>query len=109
MGDGSVDRNQQIELRENRGGVGKILEILAERDDAMPAQNLRLRRTNLFLHADEIEIGQRKDLGETLGRNRTIMIVQMRVAAGPAQADAQPPGLRQPLTPFGEALLIGRI
>ena len=42
MRDRRIDRDDEIEHRDDRGGVGEILELLAELSDAMVAQDRRL-------------------------------------------------------------------
>ena len=55
----SIDGDDEIEHRDDRGGVGKIHKFLAELDDAMLAQDRGLRRVDVLLHADEIDIRHR--------------------------------------------------
>ena len=75
MRDRRIDRDDEIEHRDDRGGVGKIVEFLAELKDAMLAQDRRLRLADVFLHADEIEAGHRKQRGKAIERHRAIAIV----------------------------------
>ena len=57
-------RDNEIEHCHDRGGVGEIAELLAELQDAMLAQNLRLRLADVFLQADEIEARHRQHPGK---------------------------------------------
>ena len=108
MGDRCVDCHDQIKHCNNGGGVGKIGKFVRYLQDAMLAQDHRLRLAEIPLQADEIQPGYREYLCQAFERHRTIIIVHMFFVAGPANSDAQAAALRQSLTPLCNSIRIRR-
>ena len=100
MGNRSIDGDEQIEHRHHRGGVGEIRELADRAEPRRGRAASPPRVADLFLHADEIEVGHGQQRGKALKRYRAVAVVQLHAAAGPAYADAQAAIVRQAVAPF---------
>ena len=94
-----VDRDHRVEARDQRRGIGEVLEPRAGVDHVrMIAQDSGVAGAQIALQADEPHAGLAKQRREAGERQRAIEIVAMRGAARPGDAD-QRPRRRQPLRP----------
>ena len=90
--DGGIHADRQVELIENRGRVDEVDQAIAQVHDlARPFAAVRqFARLGTDLKAVIGDTGQFEERLEIAQGTRSMAIVQVRRAAGPDQADAQP-------------------
>lgn len=107
MCNGSVDRDEKVDHRNDGSGIGKIGEVLAELDNAIVAENRSLDLGHFFLHTDEVETLYAEHACQSLKLHRAISIIRVYTVAGPTQSYARTHAVRQPRPPHIDALLKG--
>ena len=108
MRDAGVYRNDQIQVRDQRRGIGEIFQIISEMEDvAAFAQQVRIRRPDVSLQAHEGGVNAVEERQYRSEWNRSVVIVRMSRAARPGEADAAPAGGAEARFPVNDGLWIG--
>ncbi len=107
MGDRRVHRDDQIQVGDQCGGVGKIAQFAAVVGDVpAPLQNQPVGFPQLFLQADELQRADRQP-AEFGQRYRAVVVVSVRGVARPRQADTRQLLVAQSGLPCADAARVG--
>src|ERR1700675_1401920 len=97
MRDCAVHRDHRVQMRNDRGGVGKISKFLfGPKQVGQLVQERRIVLVNLVLKTDEADIRQIEQRQKGREADRTIEVVVVRSLARPSEANERP-ALREAL------------
>ena len=88
MRDAGVDRDHEIEQRDDGGGVGEVLQVGTESVDVRQrSQNFLIAVAQIALQADKLNSFIAEQRGQLAQRDRAVVIVLVGRAAGPDEPD----------------------
>src|ERR1700721_2163071 len=108
MGNTGVDRNDQVQARNEGGGLGKIGELGSVIDDLGSGEEERLIVRSWILLQTQKSATDIQNGGQHAQRHGSIVIISMLWISGPYKANPQPVASSKPCFPGRQAFCARR-